>query len=136
MFCGWTERWRVLRKAQLSPEALRQNWERGAVTSASAPWVSAAAQACVSAVVLIQLPISAPGLTPPPGAHWPAPHPQPTRSAGEAVVCRLPQPRAWLRSRGGASPAGQSGPRGAERTKADEGLLAPIPGGDWQATLD
>lgn len=30
---------------------------------------------CVSAVVLIPLPISARGLTPPPSAHWPAPHP-------------------------------------------------------------
>lgn len=45
-------------------------------------------------MVLIQLPISAPGLTPPPGAHWLAPHPPPARSAREAVVCRLPRPRA------------------------------------------
>lgn len=120
MFCGWTKRWPVLRKTQLSPEALRQSWERGAVTSASAPWVcrsSSGLWAGVNAVVLIQLPISAPGLTPPPGAHWPAPHPQPARSGGggrwwsvaslspgpgcAAEAAPLPQDRAGRAARGG-----------------------------------
>lgn len=47
------------------------------------------------------------------------------------MVYRLPRPRAWLRSRGGASPAGQSRSSGTGWAKGDEGRLAPIPDCDW-----
>lgn len=84
------------------------------------------------------------------GGPHPAPHlcPGPNPAPGRSLACTPPPllrgppgrrwsvaslgPGPWLRSRGGASPAGQSGPSGTGWAKADKGRLAPIPGCDWR----
>lgn len=75
-----------------------------------------------------------PGLTPPPGAHWSTPAPNPAKCAAEAVVGRLP-PAPGLASRRRrrlsrrAEPAGRRAARGG-RGQAGGAALGPRAGTD------
>lgn len=76
-------------------------------------------------------PTTAPGLSPPPGAHWPAPQPQPAervgrgRGGGGLSPPSRPQPGG-----GGASPGGQTGLGGVRRGAGEGRRGPPRSGGD------